>query len=148
MGEAASARRKAREAALQVLYAADATGRLDGPGIADVFDEVSDEFALPRRARERAETLCRGIARDLERVDAAIASATREWKLHRLASVDRNLLRIAAWELVCEAETPPEVIIDEAVEIARRFASETSPAFVNGVLDALWHGGGVRGEGA
>ena len=137
MGDAGP-RRQAREAALQVLYAADATGRLSSEEIPSVFREISQEFALPRRARERAERLCLGVIENLERIDDAIASASPNWKLHRLATVDRNVLRIAAFELVFEDWTPGEVIIDEAVEVVRRYSDESSFAFVNGVLETLW----------
>jgi N utilization substance protein B len=69
--------------------------------------------------------------------------ACTHWKVERLAAVDRNVLRIAAFELLCEDGTPPEVVIDEAVEVARRFAGDASPGFVNGVLDALVREQGV-----
>jgi N utilization substance protein B len=131
-------RRQAREAALQVLYAADLSGRLESDGIEMVFGEVAEQFSLPRRVRERAAEICAGVAKHLERVDAAISGASTAWKLHRVAAVERNVLRIAAFELLCEA-APVEVVIDEAVEIARRFGGPRTPAFVNGVLDALAH---------
>ena len=136
MGEAGP-RRQAREAALQVLYAADVSGQLGPDAVDKVFEEVAGEFSLPRRARERAAELTVGVVRDLARIDAAIAGASTAWKLNRVAAVERNVLRIAAFELLCEA-APPEVVIDEAVEIARRFGGSRTPAFVNGVLDALW----------
>ena len=131
-------RRRSREAALQVLYAADAVGELEPAGVDRIFEQVAAEFSLPRSARERAEELCKGVARNLAQIDGAIASASAHWKIHRLATVDRNVLRVAAYELMCETYTPPEVAIDEAVEIARRYAGESSPSFVNGVLDELW----------
>jgi N utilization substance protein B len=130
-------RRQAREAALQVLYAADLKSELRPGEIKRAFDEVAAEFSLPSRARERAQQLCTGVAENLERIDAALERACTHWKVERLAAVDRNVLRIAAFELLCEDGTPPEVVIDEAVEVARRFAGDASPAFVNGVLDAL-----------
>jgi N utilization substance protein B len=130
-------RRQAREAALQVLYAADLSGKLAPDVVERVFEQVSVEFSLPRRVRERALELSSGVVHQLERLDAAIAGACTAWKLHRVAAVERNVLRIAAFELLCES-APPEVVIDEAVEIARRFGGARTPAFVNGVLDALW----------
>jgi len=133
-------RRQAREAALQVLYAADVSGQLGPEGVDRVFEQVSGEFSLPKRARERAAELTSGVVQNLARIDAAIAGASTAWKLHRVAAVERNVLRIAAFELLCEA-APPEVVIDEAVEIARRFGGSRTPAFVNGVLDALWRTG-------
>jgi N utilization substance protein B len=132
-------RRQAREAALQVLYAADVSGQLAPDRVSAVFEQVAGEFSLPRRARERAAELAEGVVANLARLDAAIGGASTAWKLHRVAAVERNLLRIAAFELLCEA-TPPEVVIDEAIEIARRFGGSRTPAFINGVLDALWRG--------
>jgi N utilization substance protein B len=136
MGEVGP-RRQAREAALQVLYAADVAGQLEPGEVEGVFEQVAGEFSLPRRARDRALELTSGVVHNLARIDAAIAGAATAWKLHRVAAVERNLLRIAGFELLCEAG-PPEVVIDEAVEIARRFGGSRTPAFVNGVLDALW----------
>ena len=130
-------RRMAREAALQVLYAADLTAKVSPSSVSACFDEVCAEFSLPTRARERALELVSGVAANLEQIDASIARTSTHWKVHRIATVERNVLRVAAYELLCEAETPSEVIIDEAVEVARRFADRRSPAFVNGVLDAL-----------
>ena len=129
-------RRKAREAALQVLFAAD-SAPLDTRSVQSSYDEVLREFSLPRAARERAQKLVLGVAQNLKAIDECIGRASERWKLERLARVDRNVLRVAAYELLFEPETPTEVVIDEAVEIARRFAGDSSPAFVNGVLDAI-----------
>jgi len=131
-------RRMAREAALQVLFAADlANPSLDADVVRTAFDDVSAEFELPKRARDRALELCLGVVHHLKDIDLAIARASEHWKVERLAAVERNVLRVAAFELLFEPETPAEVVIDEAVEVARRFASEKSPAFVNGVLDVV-----------
>ena len=131
-------RRMAREAALQVLFAADlASASLDADAVRSAFDDVSAEFELPKRARDRALELCLGVVHHLKDIDLAIARASEHWKVERLAAVERNVLRVAAFELLFEPETPAEVVIDEAVEVARRFASEKSPAFVNGVLDVV-----------
>jgi len=131
-------RRMAREAALQVLFAADLSGQdVDRDRVRDSFDSVAGEFDLPKRARERALELCLGVVHHLKDIDLAIAGASEHWKIERLAAVERSVLRIATFELLFEPETPAEVVIDEAVEVARRFASEKSPAFVNGVLDVV-----------
>jgi len=131
-------RRMAREAALQVLFAADlSSGVVDVEAVRAAFENVSAEFELPKRARERALELCLGVVHHLKDIDLAIARASEHWKIERLAAVERNVLRIAAFELLFEPTTPAEVVIDEAVEVARRFASERSPAFVNGVLDVV-----------
>jgi len=131
-------RRMSREAALQVLFALDLSNAPpESSAVRDSFDSVSAEFDLPKRARDRALELCLGVVHHLKDIDVAIAAASEHWKVERLAAVERNVLRIAAFELLFEPETPAEVIIDEAVEVARRFASEKSPAFVNGVLDVV-----------
>jgi N utilization substance protein B len=138
-------RRQAREAAVQVLYAADLAGRL-GPGEIDrVFELVLAEFDLPARARERALALVHGVAANGKAIDERIEVASEHWKLARLAAVDRNVLRVAVFELLLETDTPAEVVIDEAVEIARRYGGSGSPAFVNGVLDRIARGRGAGG---
>lgn len=137
MSERSGPRRKAREAALQVLFACEAQGPLDPATVARTYDEVLREFSLPTRAKERARELALGVAENCKAIDERVAQASERWRMPRLAGVDRNVLRIAAFELMFETGTPAEVVIDEAVEIARRFASEPSPAFVNGVLDAI-----------
>lgn len=130
-------RRRAREAALQVLFAADASRRIDPVSVEEVFIAFSQAFPLSVRARKRASELVSGVACNLKPIDECITRACTHWKLHRLATVDRNILRIATYELLFEPDTPGEVIMDEAVEIARRFSSDSSPAFVNGVLDMI-----------
>lgn len=136
MGDAGP-RRQAREAALQVLYSADIAGRIDSVGVESVYESISDEVTLPAQGRERARELVRGVVLRLEEIDTRLQTACSRWKLSRMATVDRNVLRIGAYELLFEPDTPTEVVIDEAVEIARRFAGDSSPAFVNGVLDEV-----------
>ncbi len=130
-------RRRAREAALQVLFAADVSRQVDPVSVEQVFAAFSQAFPISARARKRAAELASGVACNLKPIDERIERACTHWKLYRLATVDRNILRIAAYELLFEPDTPGEVIIDEAVEIARRFSGDSSPAFVNGVLDMI-----------
>jgi N utilization substance protein B len=130
-------RRQAREIALQVLYAAEAARAIDVASVERALEGIVAEFTAPARAKEYARELCIGIAGNLKQIDECIAAASRHWKLYRLAAVDRNVLRIGCYELLFLPELPAEVVIDEAVEIARRFAGEGSPAFVNGVLDLV-----------
>jgi N utilization substance protein B len=137
-------RRQAREAAVQVLYAADLAGRLGVGEIEPVFQQVLREFDLPRRAQERARKLVTGVAANAKAIDERIELASDNWRVGRLATVDRNVLRIATFELLLESETPPAVVIDEAVEIARRYGGAESPAFVNGVLDRIARAGVTR----
>ena len=130
-------RRQAREAALQVLFAAEAGAGIEPGSIATVFDAVLDEFSLPPRALARTRELLRGVTENLKAIDEIISLRAMHWQLERLARVDRNVLRVAIYELLIESETPSAVVIDEAIEVARRFGADESASFVNGVLDAV-----------
>jgi len=126
-------RTKARECALQMLYQWDLTRA--------PMDEVASAFWRVRSGTDdtkaMAERLARGAQGHVSRLDGLIAEAATNWRFDRIAAVDRNLLRLAAYELDVERDTPPSVVIDEAVEIAKRFGEADSPSFVNGVLDAV-----------
>ena len=133
-------RRKSREAALQFLY------QNDFVKVADVGDdlELADSFHLfcslyqvNKKARPYALGLIQGVLTEIEKIDEMIGSAGSHWRLSRIAPTDRNLLRIAVFEMTQMEDVPPEVAINEAVEIAKRFAGEESPRFINGVLDAV-----------
>ena len=95
--------------------------------------------------RSMAERLARGAQGQVERIDQEITAVSRNWRFDRIAAVDRNIIRIGVFELMNDAETPSAVVIDEAVEMARRFGEVDSTAFVNGVLDAIMRR--VRGVG-
>ena len=101
-----------------------------------VFDRVTDHFDVPRSAVAFARALVTDVARSGEALDEIIGLHARNWRVSRMAAVDRNVLRLAVYELR-DTETPVPVVIDEAVDLARRFGSDTSPSFVNGVLDAV-----------
>lgn len=131
-----ASRRLAREHALQILFQLDMTGDDPETGL-DLHwrgREVDDA------TRAFAERVVRGAIGDAVRIDVLIREASENWRLERMATVDRNVLRVAIYELVHEAETPPAVVIDEAIEIAKRFGGEESGQFVNGVLDAVKRG--------
>ena len=89
------------------------------------------------RTREFAERVVRGTWADVVTIDALIEASSENWRIARMATVDRNVIRMAVFELLHEPGTPPAVVIDEAIEIARRFGGEESGQFVNGVLDAV-----------
>jgi len=133
-------RTKARECAFQMLYQWDAT-RVP-------MDEVEDAYWRLRSTTEEtrtiAERLARGTAAIVGEIDAAIQAAATNWRFERIAAVDRTVLRLGTYELMKEEETPGPVILDEAVELAKRFGEAESHAFVNGVLDAIHRR--VRGE--
>lgn len=135
-----AARRTSRQAALQVLYAAELAERGEaGPSLAGAeaaFGAVGSHFELPEGAQAFAKELVTGVAQHREEIDALLATHATHWRIDRMATVDRNVLRLAVWEMLW-GETPPSVAIDEAIELARRFAGDRSPAFVNGVLDAV-----------
>ena len=128
-------RRQARECALQILYQLDV-----GDPAAAVVDEAIDHFFVnfdaPERARALTFEIVRGVVTNRATIDDVVSKNSSCWKLERIAMVDRNVLRLCVHELMFEQSTPARVVIDEGIEIARRFGGEQSPAFVNGVLDA------------
>lgn len=128
-----SARHKAREYALQMLYEAEASG----VSMAEVLPHFWRDVNVPDAVREFAQRLACGAEAARPEIDALLMQSLDNWRLERLALVDRNVLRLAAFELLKEAGTPPIVVIDEAIELAKRFGGEDSGQFVNGILDAL-----------
>lgn len=133
-------RRISREAALQFLYQEDFTigpEQQHGYDLAERFELFCALFQVNKKARPYAVELLRGITDNLERIDALISESASNWRLVRIAATDRNLLRIAVYEMLEKSDVPPQVAINEAVEIAKRFAGEESPKFINGVLDAV-----------
>jgi N utilization substance protein B len=133
-------RRNSREAALQFLYQEDFTLGPDqqfGYDLAERFDLFCALFQVNKKARAYALLLLQGISDNLAEIDRLIVDTASNWRLVRIAATDRNLLRIAIFEMLHLADVPPQVAINEAVEIAKRFAGEESPKFINGVLDAV-----------
>lgn len=126
-------RRKGRELALQALYQLDLSG--DDPAAAlRMFWEHCD---APLDARSFGEELVGGVMDERARIDELISKSSDNWRVDRLSHVDRNILRVATYELLCRRDVPASVAIDEAIEIAKRFGSDESPTFVNGVLDSI-----------
>ncbi|MDQ3181397.1 MAG: transcription antitermination factor NusB [Acidobacteriota bacterium] len=130
-------RRKARESALQMLFAADVGKTLDSVLTNSYWSELS-ESELDDVTREFADKLTVGTLRELETVDDRIRTRAEHWRIERMAIVDRNVLRLAVYEFLFE-ETPHTVIINEALEIARRFSTFEATQFINGILDAIKH---------
>ncbi len=128
-----SKRREGREAAIQFLYQQDIHG--------DHTSDLSADFWAFRETkasvREYAENLIAGVNTNLAGVDARIVKFVENFGIERLAAVDRNILRLAIYEMFHCMETPPVVAINEAIEIARKFGGEDSSRFVNGVLDKI-----------
>ena len=126
-------RRKAREKALQILFQLDFHG--------DDIDAICREYWSKNRSgekvREFADGLVMGAYANLERIDRLIGAALEHWSMERLASVDRAILRYAVYELLYRADIPPKVTINEAIEVAKKYGSDESSKFINGVLDRI-----------
>jgi N utilization substance protein B len=140
----AGGRHRGREVALQVLYAIDLAAVDADPDEempardpnAQIFDRISENFVVPVPVVAFARELVAGVVGRIDELDGILGTHARNWRVSRMAAVDRNVLRLAAYELR-DTKTPVAVVIDEAVDLARRFGSESSPSFVNGVLDAV-----------
>ena len=131
-------RRRAREAALQMLYQSD-VGQLGIAEAATTHDAMgSDAIALDDESRRFAVALAEGAWKDRQTLDGYIADAVRNWRVERLAVIDRLLLRLAVHELLDYPGTPPRVVIDEAIELARLYSGDEAAKFVNGVLDGVF----------
>jgi N utilization substance protein B len=126
-------RRKARESALQILYQLEFNGAGGGRAV--------DLFWRKKRAPEETKVYSRwlveGILSQQKEVDEAIQSISQHWRVQRMAVVDRNILRLAAFELLNAPHIAPAVVINEAIEIAKKFSGPEAATFVNGILDAL-----------
>lgn len=122
-------RRRARQAALQALYRREFLGLSAAELLADT--------ELPHAAREFAQSLVDGVLAHQAEIDKIIAARAEGWGLDRLPLVDRNILRLGLYELLF-TDTPPEVVINEAVELGKRYGTERAPAVVNAILDRVW----------
>ena len=132
-------RRKSREAVLQFLFQDDFKGFEPGfdQDLAQRFVDFCSLYDVQKKARPYAVELLEGVYAKRDEVDATISKHTSNWRLERIDVTDRNILRIAVYEMIHRDDVPPEVAINEAVEIAKRFCLHESPAFVNGILDAV-----------
>jgi N utilization substance protein B len=129
-------RRKARELAMQMLFQAD-LGRQTPDQVEATFWKAADEVDL--KVRGFAEDIFRAAIERQPRIDELIAEHSRHWRLERMAAVDRNLLRMAVAEMLAFRSTPFPIVINEALEIGRRYSSDESITFLNGVLDSIAH---------
>lgn len=110
---------------------------LSDAGPREVFAGFWTGQTVSEETRGFAEELVTGVTKHLRGIDAVVASSSEHWRIERMAVVDRNVLRMAVYELLYHADTPAAVVIDEAIEVAKRFGGEESGAFTNGVLDAI-----------
>lgn len=125
-------RRQAREFALQALYLCES-----GMGVDEAVEAVLVRTDIDKTSLDFAKSLAAGTIEKKDELDRKIAKIAKNWSLERMATVDLNLLRLASFELLHCPETPPHVVIDEAVEIAKIYASADSSSFINGILDKL-----------
>lgn len=136
------ARHTSRQRALQILYQWDMRGGEVESAIQAFYDTLFDhadpgEPPTPRPARDAfMEELVRGTAANVQSIDRKIGEKSSNWRIERMPVVDRNVLRLGIYEMT-GAKTPPAVVIDEALELARQFSGEESVSFINGVLDAV-----------
>jgi N utilization substance protein B len=130
-------RRRAREAALQMLYQAEVgrTGADEAIGTFWAEHDPHDEIAGEHRTF--AESLVRGTLDRLEEIDRYLSARALNWRIERMAVIDRQVLRLAVCELLTEPDTPARVVLNEAIELARTFSGDESVPFVNGVLDSV-----------
>ncbi len=131
-------RRKAREAALQFLFQEDFTTTVPSEDdLAVRFEQFCSLYQVNRKARAYTLDLLKGTAEHRDEIDNMIRQCAKNWRLERIAVADRNLLRIGVCEMMFSDDVPAQVAINEAVEIAKRYGSDDSPSFVNGILDAV-----------
>jgi N utilization substance protein B len=126
-------RRRAREAALQILYCVDVAGHTVARAEAQHWEHLASSI----EGREFARELVEGYEGHAEAIDAMIRKVSEHWRLERMPRVDRNILRLAAYELMFLPDVPRKVTLNEAVELAKRYGGEGSAGFVNGVLDRI-----------
>jgi transcription antitermination protein NusB len=128
-----SKRREGRETAIQLLFSRDFTP----PGAEHEVDAFFEIHSAGPKIREHAVQLYHGVTANLEAIDRRLAASLENFSLERLAGVDRNILRLAIYEMFHRTDVPPIVAINEAIEISKRFGTPDSSRFVNGVLDRL-----------
>jgi len=126
-------RRQGREAAFQLVYQLDLSG--------ESYESSAEEFwlqtATPCQAREFTTSLVKGVFANMDRIDALLSEHSHNWKMHRMNAVDRSILRLGVYELIFCNETPTKVIINEAIEIGKKYGTAESGSFINGILDKI-----------
>jgi N utilization substance protein B len=127
-------RRKAREYALQILFQSDfKEKKIDSKDLEEFWHDTKEG----KNVKEFTEEIVRGTLNRLEEIDTMIERVAENWLLKRMAAVDRNILRFAAYEILYRKDIPSAVTINEAIEIAKKFSSTESASFINGILDRL-----------
>ena len=134
-------RRKARELALNALF----QGEMTATSAVENFPLLCENFEINKKAIPYGRELVYGITDKWgeginekgEEINAKIAESAVNWRVSRMSVLDRNIIRLAAYEMMFKEEVPPRVAIDEAIELAKRYCAEDSPGFINGILDAI-----------
>lgn len=126
-------RRKARELALQSLYQSEYSGL----PVDKAFELFSNHFELNRKSVPYARALVLGVGEKWDEINRLIRSSADNWRLERMSVIDRNIMRVAVFEICYQDDVPAEVAINEAVEIAKKYGAEDSGPFINGILDAV-----------
>jgi N utilization substance protein B len=126
-------RRKAREYALQILYALD----LNPAPTSDFLKVFWEMNETKPEIVEYASILVKGTLSNKEKIDSLISNHSSHWKIDRMPATDRNILRIGTYELLEEQTVPPKAVINEAIEVAKKFGTTDSATFINGVLDSI-----------
>ncbi len=128
-------RRQARELAVQVLFHLEFN-----PGDPDgVFDLTCENFSSQESSRPFSRLLVAGVCEKRKILDELISNASKNWRLERMSRLDRCILRLAAYEILFVEDIPPKVSIDEALELGKRFGTENSGSFINGILDNIYN---------
>ena len=128
-------RRRARELAIQVLFHLEFSP--DDPNKA--FDLICQSFNYQRSTRSFSKELVLGVCEKKKDLDKLLTKASKNWRLERMSRLDRSILRLATFEMLFREDIPPKVSIDEAVEVGKKFGSEDSGSFINGILDNIYN---------
>ncbi|MDH4321519.1 MAG: transcription antitermination factor NusB [Desulfobulbaceae bacterium] len=131
-----SLRRKARELVLQSLYQSE----LNGKPLSETFRLLREHFEIDKKALPYAAELIEGMGENHADLDQRISKQTKNWRMERMSLIDRNIIRIGAYELCFRPEIPAEVVINEALEVARRYSTDEAAPFINGILDGIAKG--------
>ncbi|MCP5022638.1 MAG: transcription antitermination factor NusB [bacterium] len=126
-------RTRARELCLQYLYQVD----LLGENILDDLDDFLREEEKDRDTRSYAREMILTTSKERAKIDGEIQAVAQNWEIHRMAVIDRNVLRLATYELLYRDDIPPKVAINEAIELGKRFSTSNSGSFINGILDKI-----------
>jgi transcription antitermination factor NusB len=128
-------RRRSRELAIKVLFHLEFSN--DDPAAA--FELICDNFEAAEDIKAFSRELVEGVCVHKKEIDGLLSQASEHWRLERIAKLDRTILRIALYELLYRNDIPPKVALNEAVDLGKKFCSEESGAFINGILDKIYH---------